>query len=163
MNTKSILNIVAFVLVIIGVLLKTNSKVGANIAIILAGATLLLGLFMFAFKDNKETGMTNGLNYLLVGTLAFLIVGAEFKGQHWTGWPLILGIAYILAFIVPIIFFSQKNDFKISKQFFISLYLFFILVLGLLPHNPISRTINNEWGDIEKTIIDSVQTNTNNK
>ena len=82
MDAKKILNIVAFALAVIGVLFKANHLPGAGISIMLSGVTMLLTLFMFGAKDNKEAGLSDGLNYFLVGTLALFIVGIVFKVQH---------------------------------------------------------------------------------
>lgn len=146
MNTKTILNIVAFALVVIGILLKALYIAGGPIALILSAAIMVLTLFMFAIKDNKEAGLTDGLNYFLIGTLAFLIIGAIFKIQHWPGAGLFIIPAYVLIFILPVILFLQKGDFKISKQFFITFSIYFILAVSVfIRQNPISEYVGRGW------------------
>ncbi len=143
MKTKSIVNILAFAFLVSGLLLKANHLAGANIAIILSSAIMLSSLFLFALKDNKESGMTDTLNYLLIGSVSFWIISTLFKFMHWPGSQIIAIIGYTLAFLLPIIFIFQKQDFKISKQFFITFLTFFILIIGLIPHNPISRFLGD--------------------
>ena len=164
MNTKTILNITAFALVVIGILLKALYIAGGPIAIILSGVIMLLTLFLFAAKDNKEAGLTDGMNYFLIGTLAFLIIGVIFKIQHWPGAGLFINPAYALIFILPVILFLQKGDFKISKQFFITFSIYFILVVSVfIRQNPISNYVGRGWDfpmTGEETTADSTKTAT---
>ena len=157
MNTKKILNIVALVLVVIGLFLKTNHFMGANIAIILSALTMLVTLFMFAVKDNKEAGLSDWLNYFLVGTLSLWIIGAIFKFQHWEGSAIFLFVGYALAPLVPIALIFQTSDFKISKQFFITFFIFFILLLGVVPRNPY---LHNTFDTEQSATMDNDSTKT---
>jgi len=43
--------------------LKANSYSGATIAINLAGVALIASMLLFGIKDNKEAGVSDGLNY----------------------------------------------------------------------------------------------------
>ena len=164
MNTKKILNIVAFALVVIGIMLKATYVAGGPIALILSAAIMVLTLFVFAVKDNKDAGLTDGMNYFLTGTLAFLIIGAIFKIQHWPGAGLFIIPAYALVFILPVILFFQKGDFKISKQFFITFSIYFILLVSVfIRQNPISQYIGRGWDfpmTGEETKTDSTKTAT---
>lgn len=139
MNTKKILNISAFVLAFAGVFFKTYHWAGANVIIILSGITMLVTLFMFGIKDNKEAGTSDGLNYFMVGTLALWIVGEIFKIHHWEGAKIFLYSGYALALVLPIALIAPKNDFKVSRQFIITFFTFFILFLGLIRNNPIAQ------------------------
>ena len=139
MNTKKILNIAAFALAVIGVLLKANHLMGGTIAMMLSGITMLASLFMFAVKDNTEAGLSDGLNYFFVGTLALYIVGIIFKLNHWPGAGIFVMVAYPLAFLFPIILMLQKSDFKVSKQYIITFFIFFMLLITRFPNNPISQ------------------------
>jgi sugar phosphate permease len=139
MKTQKVLNITAFALVVIGLLFKSLHWPGANIAILLSGVTMLLTLFMFAMKDNTEAGIKDSLNIFMVGTLSLWIIGAIFKILHWQGAQLLVIIAYILNVLFPLVLLLQKNEFKISRQFLITLLIFMLLVLGSIPNNPISR------------------------
>ena len=139
MNMKKILNIAAFVLAVAGVLSKANHWPGANIALILSGATMLVTLFLFGVKDNKEAGLSNGLNYFLVGTLALFIVGIIFKIQHWPSAGIFVVMGYALAFLLPIIIIVQKRDFKVSRQFTVTFLTYFIILISLFPNNPAEK------------------------
>ncbi len=139
MDTKKILNITALALALIGVIFKANHFPGANICICLSGATMLVSLIMFGIKDNKEAGLADWLNYFLTGTLALYIVGIVFKFQHWPGAGLFVLTCYPLAFIFPLILIFQGGDFKVSKQFIISFFIYFILLISLFPNNPVQR------------------------
>jgi heme/copper-type cytochrome/quinol oxidase subunit 4 len=147
MNAKKILNIVAFALAVTGVLCKANHWPGASIALILSAVTMLLSLFMFGVKDNKEAGLSNGLNYFLVGTLALFIVGIIFKIQHWPSAGIFVVIGYALAFLLPIIIIAQKSDFKVSRQFTVTFLTYFIILISLFPNNPVEKYFKG--GDIK--------------
>lgn len=95
METKKNLHVAAFVLVVISLSFKCLHWPGANIAIVLSGIIMILTLFMFAIKDNKEAGISDGLNYFFVGTLSLNIVALIFnifrcKEQRYLCMPLIL-------------------------------------------------------------------------
>ena len=129
MNKKTIFNVAAFVMMVIGLLMKANHVAGADISIIFSIATLLYTIFIFAFKDNKEAGINDRMNYFLTGVLAFWFIVSVFKFEHWAGSSILVNLGYSFALMLPIIFFIQKENFKISKQFFITISIFFILVL----------------------------------
>ncbi len=139
MNTKKILNIAAFAFVVAGVLFKANHWNGAGISITLSGVIMLLTLFLYGLKDNKEAGLSNGLNYFLTGTFAFYIVGIIFKLQHWPGAGAFVIVAYGLAFIFPIFLILRKETFKVSGQFIITFFTYFILLISLFPNNPVHQ------------------------
>ena len=103
---------------------------------------MLLTLFMFAIKDNKEAGMSDGLNYFFVGTLALYIVGVIFKLFQWPGAGIFVYTAYPLAFIFPIILIMQKNDFKVSRQFIITFFTYFILLISYFRYNHVTNYFN---------------------
>ncbi len=143
METKKVLNIAAFALAVISLFLKANHFMGANIALVLSAVLMLVSLFMFALNDNKESGLTPGLNYFLIGTMALFIIGVIFKFMHWPGSGIFVVMGYTLAFILPLILIAQKNDFKISRQFIIIFFTYFILVIGLFPNNPIHKFLGS--------------------
>lgn len=136
MNARKLLNIAAFGLIITGLILKTNELHGMSEVFILAAITMILSLGMFAVKDNREAGLGNGLNFLLVGILILLIIGTVMKMQHWPGSALILMPAYALLPIALIVLILQNETIKISKQLFISFALFFMFLLIIMPKNP---------------------------
>lgn len=139
MDTKKILNISALVLTVAGVLFKIEHWPGANILIILSGLTMLLTLFMFGIKDNNEAGINNTLNYVMIGTLAIWIVGGLFKILHWEGATIFLYAGYALALVIPIALIFANNNTKISRQFIITFFTFFLLFIGLIRNNPIAE------------------------
>ena len=159
---KTVINIAAFALVVTGVLFKANHLMGANISIVLSVAAMLSALFMFGIKDNKEAGLSDGMNYFLCGTLALFIVGILFKIMHWPGAGIFVYVCYGVAFILPLILILQKNEFKVSKQFVITFFTYFILLITLFPNNPLTKyfkggNIMNSEGYL---INDSTQTHT---
>ena len=93
---KKILNLLAFGLTIAGICLKVNDLRGADILLVLSAATLLTSLIVFTIKDNKDAGLSNWLNYLLIGIVALFIVGATMKFQHWPGGALVSLVAFAL-------------------------------------------------------------------
>lgn len=133
---KKILNLLALILVIAGLCLKMNGIEGANIVILISAVTMLLSHGLFTINDNKEAGLSNWLNYLLVGILTLFIVGALFKILHWpfSTMLLVAGFGLLPISILALIF--QKEESKISKQFFITFFTFFILLIGTLPGKP---------------------------
>ena len=137
MNTKKFLNIAAFALVMIASFLKANHLIGGSIAGPLSVIAMLASLFMFAVKDNKEAGMSDGLNYFLIGTVTFWIIGTTFKFYHWAGSEIFVYVGCALAVILPIILMVQKDDFKVSKQFIITFFTYFLLLLAILSHSPL--------------------------
>lgn len=140
---KKILNISGLVLVLSGLLFKANHLPGAGILILLSVSSILLNLLIFALKENKESGMKDNLNYMLISFTAVCVIGATFKIFHWPGASAFGILGYLLMIILPIIILADKTDFKISKQFFFSFLLFFILVLGLFPNNPIHQLLGS--------------------
>ena len=145
MNTRKALNIAAFALIVTGLLLKAMYMPGGSIAIILGAALLLAGLFTFAMKDNKEAGVPAALGRFLVGTLALLILALVFKIQRWPGASLLGVGAYVLAFALPVILVMQPGGTKISRQYLVTLFTFLVLLLGVLPRNPIAQFIGRGW------------------
>ncbi|TAL59083.1 MAG: hypothetical protein EPN85_10020 [Bacteroidetes bacterium] len=152
MNTKTILNIAAFALMVIGLSFKSLHWPGSATIVILSAIIMLVSLFMFAVKDNKEAGVNDALNYFLSGTVALWIIGAIFKFQHWPAAGIFVIVAYVLSVALPIILIAQKDDFKVSRQFLITFFTFFLLLLGTLHHNPISKFLGS-GGDYIKTTI----------
>ncbi len=138
MKTKTILNLTAFALVVTGVLFKANHFFGANIMITLSVAIMLFNLLRFGLKDNTEAGLNKPLNYFLIVTVAFYIVGILFKLMHWPGAGIFVYTAYPLAFVFPLILIVQKNEFKVSRQFIITFFTYFILLISLFPNNPVT-------------------------
>ncbi len=141
MNTKKTLNIAGFVLVLAGLILKARHWPGASFAPILSAIVLLVSLFMFALKDNKENGLGNGLNYFLVVSLAIYIVAALFKIQQWPGAGLLMIVACGLSCILPLVLILQKDEFKVSKQFIILFFTFYLLVITLFTNNPLCKSL----------------------
>lgn len=127
---RKILNILALGLVIAGVMLNKCDLMGGSIVLILATVTLLLSLGLFAIKDNKEAGLSNWLNYLLVGIISLLIIGTTMKSQHCGGFHFLIMAGFALLPIALIALIFQKDEVKISKQFFITSIVFFIFLLG---------------------------------
>jgi len=140
---KNILNIAGLALVLGGLIFKANHLPGASVLILLSVLVILLSFFMFALKDNKEAGMKDNLNFILIGFTVVCVIGATFKIFHWPGASALGIVGYILMIILPVIVIVDKTDFKISKQFFFSFLLFFILVLGLFPNNPIHKLLGS--------------------
>ena len=146
MNTKTILNIASFALMAVGIALKASYMAGGPIAIILSCAIMLYSLFMFTVKDNKEAGLTDGLNYFLIGTLTLWIIGSIFKIQHWPGAGIFVYIGISLGIILPIILIIQKAEFKISKQFLIIFCIFFMLITCVfIRNNPVVQLVGKGW------------------
>ncbi len=131
---KKILNLLAVGLTIAGICLQANNITGGDFLLVLSAATLLTSLIVFTIKDNKDAGLSNWLNYLLVGIAALFIAGATMKFQHWPGGALVSLIAFVLLPISIIALIFQKEEVKISKQFFITSGLFFMFLLGTTAH-----------------------------
>ena len=100
---------------------------------------MLLALFTGSLKNKEEAESNKGLNYFLAGLLAFFIIGIEFKLMHWPGAGVFVVIAYILSFSLPIILMAQKSDFKVPRQFMITFFTYFILLIALFPKNPLTQ------------------------
>ncbi len=146
MNTKTILNIAAFALMAMGIALKASYIAGGTIAIILSSATMLYTIFMFAIKDNKDAGLTDGLNYVLIGTMALWIIGSIFKIQHWPGAGIFGFVGIFLGIILPIILILQNTEFKISKQFLITFCILFMLITSVfIRNNPVVQLVGKGW------------------
>lgn len=129
---KTGLNFSAFALAVIGITFKFNYWPGANIAIILSTVLLVFNLSMFVIKDNKEAGMSTGMNYFLSGALALWIVGLAFKFMHYPGANVLVVLSHLVIVIIPLVLIFQKVDFKISKQFLITFFTYFVLLSGFI-------------------------------
>lgn len=82
---KKILNISGLVLVLGGLIFKANHLPGASVLILLSVLSILLNLLMFALRENKELGMRDNLNYMLIGFTVICVIGATFKIFHLAG------------------------------------------------------------------------------
>jgi hypothetical protein len=140
---KKILNVSGLLFVLGGLIFKANHLPGASILILLSVLSIILSLVLPALKDNKEAGMNDRLNFILIGISVICVIGATFKIFHWPGASALGIVGYILMIVLPGIILVDKTDFKISKQFFFSFLLFFILVLGLFPNNPIHKLLGS--------------------
>ena len=138
MNAQKVLNIVGAALVIIGSFSKLQHYPIAGFAILVSAIVMLLTLFMYALKDNKEAGLSVGANYFMVLSLAVYIIGAVFKTQHWPVSEIFLYAYAALTFIFPFVVILQKTEVKVSRQYLITFATFFILITGLLLSNSLS-------------------------
>jgi hypothetical protein len=134
MKTKTILNIIAFVLAVIGVMFKLMHWPFANIALCLSYLVLFFLLFKFALADNKEAGINQSLNYLLSCTLAIFLLTLMFRSMHWPGGGIFAAISSILA-LVTTAFVVFSKDWKVSKEFILVLFVFFFAMDALMPNN----------------------------
>lgn len=135
---KNILNIGAFVLFLISVLFKANHLAGASIAIILSGLSMLLALLFYGIKENKKAGISDGLNYFIVAALSLFIVGIIFKFQDWPGADILAFVGYVFALIFPVILMIPKSNFRVSKQYMITFFTYFIILITIVSKNPLN-------------------------
>lgn len=156
MKTKKSINIAALALIVFGVIFKANHWPGANVAITLGVVTMLLSLIMFGFKENKEAGVKNGLNYILIGTLILFLVGLLFKIQHWPTAGVFVVCSYFMGFLLPLIMIIQKNDFKLSRQFSITFFTYFILLITMFPKNPINQYFQGGTKNVPNELISPI-------
>jgi peptidoglycan/LPS O-acetylase OafA/YrhL len=147
MNMKTSLNIAAFALTLLAIVLKASYNPGGSLALILASAVMLLAtLYLYVIKDNKEAGMSDGMNYLLSGTLAIWILATVFKVQNWPGAAMLVFVALLLGIILPILLILSKEEIKSSKQ-----YIIILLVLGMfvtsafIRNNPVVNLLGTGW------------------
>lgn len=136
---KNTLNLSSFLLLITGLFFKANHWAGANALLLLAMVCLSLTIVLFTYKDNLATGMDTYLNVYLVACLLFWIVAATFKHFHWPGKTILNCLGYLSAFATPLLLLMHSKTIQISKQYFFSFLLLFLLVLGLFPNNPIAQ------------------------
>lgn len=129
---RKILNLLALGFVITGLVFQSCNCMLGSIALILSAVTMLSSLLMFSVKDNRVAGLSNWLNYFLVGIVALLIIGTTMKLFHWPGAMFLLMPAFGLLPIALIALIFQKDEVKISKQFFITSSIFFIFLLGMI-------------------------------
>jgi hypothetical protein len=104
---------------------------------------MVVAVFVYAIQANEDAGMGKGLNLFITGSLVLFIAGVLFKILHWAGADALMKINYVLAFSFPAALILQKNDFRISRQYCITFFTFFILLLGVLPNNPLCRVFGN--------------------
>jgi hypothetical protein len=114
-------------------------------------------LWNYGLPANREAGISNKLNYFLVGTMSVFLVGLVFKFLHWPGAGIFVVVAYGLAFSIPLVMMAVKNDFRISRQFATTFFTYFILLIGLFPNNPISKFLGNgvDYTYSQKTMADA--------
>ncbi len=121
----------AWLLIFIGILFKAYHWPGANVSILLSAILMIVSLFAFAIKDNRLAGASDGLNYFMVGMLTMFIVVTIFRMQRWPGADHLVMVAFPLAFVFPLFLIFQKGEFKISRQFAITFFTYFILFISL--------------------------------
>ncbi len=129
--TKTILNVIALTLAIISVIFKLNQMPEVSIPFVLSIAMILVLLFFYAFKDNKEAGMSQSLNYLLIGTLSLFAIGFLLAEMHWYYIHLISIIATLIAVITSGLLVFLKQTFTVSKQYIIVFFIYMILLISL--------------------------------
>lgn len=139
MEPKKIFNLLNYLLVFCGILFKAEHWPGANILLILSATMLIIGLILYAFTDNAESGMPRFLNYLLLASAVLMITGAIFRIMHWNGGQIIAVIAYALAFLLPVVLVLFKGSFQVSRQFFFTYLMLMVMVLALMRNNPIAQ------------------------
>ncbi len=140
---KKTVNILAFLLVVVGLVLKANSYSGATIAINLAGVALIASMLLFGIKDNKEAGISDGLNYFLVGALVLITFGKLCNENEIPGRGMITILVYLVFLALPLVLIVQKKEFTVSGQFVFSVFLFLLLLLGTLKGNPLPHYFGN--------------------
>lgn len=146
MNTKTILNAAALLLMVAGIFLRADYRPGGHIAIGASALIMLCTLFAFAVKDNKAAGLSDALNSVLTTTLVLLILGALFKIQHWPGATTLTVAAYAMVFLVPVILVFQKSEFRISRQYFFTFSVFLILASSVfIRQNPVAQYVGEGW------------------
>ena len=132
MDTKKIFNLIAFVVLIAGALLKITHSPGAGWAFVLSGILIIAIIFMFAVKENKQTEMPATLNYVLSGTLAIATLSIVFTVMHWPGGYIIVIISMIINIILTLYLIVMKEPVKLSKQYIITVFLYICLLSSVI-------------------------------
>jgi hypothetical protein len=137
MKTINILNTITYVLILIGIIFKNAHYPGANIILLIGISGMLSSVVIYGMNEANETGMSKSLNYTLIIGLIIYIVALTFKLFHWPGGNMMMLLGYFIAIIIPVLMITQKSSFAVSRQYFTSFLLYFLLLIGTLPHNPI--------------------------
>jgi len=132
MNAKKWLNLSCLLVVTAGVTFKIMHYPGANILLILASLLMLAGTLGFALGDNRDAEVPHSINYVLVVAQSIFILSALFKTMHWEGGDVLVQLSLLMAIVVPISFFFNKDSFAISKQYVFISALFIFELFGLL-------------------------------
>jgi sugar phosphate permease len=132
MDTKKILNLIAFIVLIAGALLKITKLPGAGPALVLSGILIITIIFMFAVKENQEAGMPATLNYVLSGTLAIATLSIVFTFMHWPGGYIIVTISMLINIILTYFLIVMKEPVKLSKQYIITVFLYICLLSSVI-------------------------------
>ena len=143
MDAKKLFNVVMYVLSIITLIFKIYDYKGANEIFIISSAFMIYSLFKYAIADNALAGMSNRLNYFLVGLLLITIISIVFKNMHWHGLTILVFIDYLFFICTPILLVFQKDSACVSKQFMIIYSLQMLYIITLMRHNPIVQFLEN--------------------
>jgi hypothetical protein len=124
---KPLLNAAALLIGLIGVVFKANWWAGANVLMLLSFGLLLLAVLIFPFRDNRSVGVSNVLNYALVGTLSLGILNAMSRMIGWQGSELMDGITIGVLVMLCALLLVWRSEVGASRQFLASAFVFFTL------------------------------------
>jgi hypothetical protein len=128
MKTPSILNAMAFILAVLGVVFRHQHWPGGKILIIISLMVLLLVLFRLNVKQHGK----KMLLYIITSTLTIFIITLIFKMMHWPGAGVFSVISTLLVLVVSGILVFDKQQYDIPVQFFITIFIFILVLDGLL-------------------------------
>jgi hypothetical protein len=134
MKTKQILNILVFLLAIIGVFFKMMHWPGAGIILTVTVLLILILLITHVSVENQGAGLSSFLNYFITDALAVFFLTFLFKVMHWPGAGILAGLSSLLVLIISGVLVFSKKEGNVSKEYVLMFFIFLFMLDGLLPN-----------------------------
>lgn len=147
MKSQNTLNVITYLVMIIGLVFKFSHWPGANMMLIAAFVILIVSAVRYTLAGAKDSGMSSMVHYLMSIALLVFVSAGLFKVMHWPGGDMLQLTAYVLAVIIPPVLMFQKGSFHIPSGYFIMFAIFFTFFLFIIPKNPFSNALGFEPKD----------------
>jgi hypothetical protein len=147
MKSQNTLNVITYLVMIIGLVFKFSHWPGANMMLIAAFVILIVSAVRYTLAGAKDSGMSSMVHYLMSIALLVFVSAGLFKVMHWPGGDVLQLTAYVLAVIIPPVLMFQKGSFHIPSGYFIMFAIFFTFFLFIIPKNPFSNALGFEPKD----------------
>jgi len=132
METKKILNLIAFILTIAGAISRILHLPVDGMIYTLSGFLIIIIIFLYSVKGNKELGMSNITNYFLSVALAIAVISASLSGMQKFGAFFIVAISFIINMVLILNLIFSNKSITISKQYMITVFLYICLISSII-------------------------------
>ncbi len=140
MKTK--LPAIAFLLLAIGAIFKSEHWPGANMLLLLSALSIVISTVM-EFTELDQDSKNRGLQIITSVMIVACSIGAVFKIFHWPGADFIVSIAMNVTAPAAIVFFLfSKSSYNLSRNLVSGIFYLMLLLMVFFPGNPIGEKAN---------------------